>query len=171
MFDTSIWETITGHVAEAMRLSVGELDELRRRSTAKLIAAIPYIAGCSDPDRVAAQHLTTYLLAERAEAIFDHRRDDDRDLFARLERISHFPGGSQKLIRRGMNLLALIMLNGYITSTETDRHKSVYNPVLSGEWKPDAIQARLVKEIRGVDSPEMDTVIDVERALRGSWNT
>ncbi|MFW5796481.1 MAG: hypothetical protein ACOCV0_04695 [Alkalispirochaeta sp.] len=171
MYDTSIWKTITGHVAEAMRLSVGELEALRQRSTAKLIVAIPYIAGCHDPDRVASQHLATYLLAERATAIFDHRREDDGDLFARLERISHFPGGSPKLIRRGMNLLALIMLNGYITSTETDRRKSVYNPVLSGEWKPDAIQARLVKEIRGVDSPEMDEVIDVEQALRGAWNT
>jgi hypothetical protein len=171
MFDTSIWETITGHVAEAMRLSVGELDALRRRSTAKLIVALPYIAGCADSDRVAAQHLTTYLLAERAEAIFDHRRDDDGDVFARLERISHFPGGSSKLIRRGMNLLALIMLNGYITGTETDRRKSVYNPVLSGEWDPVAIQSRLVKEIRGTDSPEMDKIIDVEQALRGAWNT
>jgi hypothetical protein len=171
MFDNSIWETITGHVAEAMRLSVGELDALRRRSTARLIVALTYIAGCTDPDRVASQHLTTYLLAERAEAIFDHRREDDRDVFARLERISHFTGGSTKLIRRGMNLLALIMLNGYITSTDTDRRTSVYNPVLSGEWKPDAIQARLVKEIRGIDSPEMDNLIDVEQALRGSWNT
>lgn len=171
MFDTSIWETITRHVAEALRLSVGELEQLRGTATAKLIAAIPYIAECRDPDRVAAQHLATYLLAERAEAIFDHRKDDDRDIFARLERISHFPDGSPKIIRRGMNLLALIMLSGYINSTETDRHQSVYNPVVSGEWDPAAIQARLVKEIRGTASPEMDTIIDVEQALRGAWNT
>jgi hypothetical protein len=171
MFDNSIWETVTRHVAETVRLSVGELDALQRVSTAKLIAAIPYIAECRDPDRVAVQHLTTYLLAERVQMIFDHRESDDGDVFARLERISHFPGGNAQLIRRGMNLLALIMISGYITSAETDRRDSVYSPVASGAWDPEAMQSRLVKEIRGVASPEMDAIIDVEQAIRGAWNT
>lgn len=171
MFDNSIWETITRHVAEAMRLSVGELDTLQDISTAKLIAALPYIVECRDPDRVATQHLTTYLLAERVQIIFDHREGDDRDVFDRLERISHFPGGNAKLIRRGMNLLALIMISGYIKSAETDRRDSVYNPVASGAWAPEAIQSRLVKDIRGVASPEMDAIIDVEQAIRGAWNS
>ena len=170
MFDEHTWKTITGLVAERLRLSVGELDELRGKTTPKLIAAIPYLAGCRDADRVAAQHVTTYLLAESAAVIFDHRRDDDRDVLARLERISHFPDGDKKVIRRGMNLLALIMVNGYEQSVQTDRAQSVYNPIVEGTWDADKIRTALVREVRGAPNPEMDTIIDLERAVRGTWN-
>lgn len=169
MFDEHTWATISRIVAERLRCSIGELDQLRDNRTAKLITAIPYIAGCSNADRIASQHLTTYLLAQSAEAIFDHRETDDHDLFARLERISHFPDGSKDLINRGMNLLALIMLAGYERDVQTDRSQSVYNPFGSGSWNAEQITARLVRRVRSTPSPEMDHIVDLERALRGNW--
>ncbi|MFW5696067.1 MAG: hypothetical protein ACOCYB_12925, partial [Alkalispirochaeta sp.] len=156
-------------VAEHLRLSIGELEHLRANTTARLIAGIPYIAGCRDADRVSTQHVATYLLAQSASAIFDHREEDDRDVFARLERISHFPDGDKHLIRRGMSLLALIMIAGYERDVQTDRSKSVYNPIGSGSWNAEELRARLVRQVRSVPSPEMDYIIDLEHALRGDW--
>lgn len=170
MFDEHTWNTISRIVAEQLRYSLGELERLRGNRTAKLIAAIPYIAECRDADRISTQHLSTYVLAQRAEAIYDHREADDRDLFARLERISHFTAGKEEVIRRGMNLLALIMISGYEHSVETDRAQSVYNPIWSNAWNGEEIRTRLVKRIRSTPCPEMDQILDLEHALRGNWN-
>tara|TARA_B100000614_G_C14400165_1_gene433358 strand:- start:120 stop:632 length:513 start_codon:yes stop_codon:yes gene_type:complete len=170
MFDERVWDTVTQIVAERLRLSIGELDRLRRNPVAKLIAAMPFIAACENPDRVATQHLATYLLAESAENIFDHRREDDRDVFTRLERISHFPGGDRRLIQRGMSLLALVMIADHDRDRETDRAQSVYNPLVSGAWNADEIRRPLVKRIRATPCAEMDAILDLERALRGNWN-
>jgi hypothetical protein len=169
-FDDEQWESLTRLVAEAMRLGPSELERLRANKTAQLIAAIPVIAGCRDADRVACHHLATYLLADSASSIFDHRREDDRDAMARLERISHFPDGDRKLIERGMSLLALLMISNYEGSSETDRRDSVYNPLVSGSWNADDVRNPLIRRVRAVASPEMDAIIDLEQALRGSWN-
>ncbi|TVR69860.1 MAG: hypothetical protein EA427_07075 [Spirochaetaceae bacterium] len=157
-------------VAEALRLTPGELERLRKNRVAELIGAIPALAECSDADRVAIQHVITYVAAMRLEEIFDHRREDDRPLAARLERISHFPGGNRKIIQRGMDLLTLVMISGYERSLVADRRKGVYNPVTSGVWDIDTERSRLIRAVRTVPSPEMDAILDVEGALRGSWN-
>ncbi len=170
MFDASSWNQITRHVAEATRLSIGEMEQLRRNRIAKLIGAIPMIADCRDADRVAVQHVTTYLLARRLEEIFDHRRGDDDPVAARLERVSHFPGGDRKLIQRGMDLLTLVMVCGYERTQVADRREGVYNPLESGSWDGEREKKRLVKAIRAVPSPEMDQILDLETALRATWN-
>lgn len=170
-FSEETWTTLSRLVAEAHRLSVGELDRLRINRTAKLITAIPYIAGCDDADRIAVQHLSTYLLAQSATSIFDHRAEDDSKMDTRLERISHFTGGDPALIRRGMALLELTMVCGYEHTKETDKAQGVYNPLVSEAWDEESTKARLVKEIRSVDSAEMDAVFDVERALVDGWNS
>lgn len=170
IFNEETWASITRMAAEVLRLGPTELQILRDTVTARLIAAIPYIAGCRDADRTATQHVVTYLLAERADEIFDHRIEDDHAVEARLERISHCVGGDAKLLRRGMALLELTMVSGYERSVETDRARGVYNPLLSGAWDADEIKSRLVKEIRSIPSPPMDEIFDVERALMGRWN-
>jgi hypothetical protein len=170
IFDDKLWEFTVRTVAERLRLSLHELESLQTNRTAKLIAAIPFIAGCVDADRVSLQHLTTYLLAQSAERVFDHREEDDDDLFSRLERISHFPDGDKRMIRRGMNLLALVMLNNYEESMETDRRSGVYNPLVSGVWNVEKMRRLLIKEVRAVSSPEMDAIMELEQAVGGSWN-
>lgn len=170
IFSDEIWTSITRMAAEVLRLSPSELEILRENDTARLIAAIPYVAGCRNADRTAVQHVATYLLAERADEIFDHRVEDDAAVGARLERISHYDGGDPKLLRRGMALLELTMVSGYEQTRETDGARGVYNPLLSGAWDAEEIKSRLVKEIRSIPSTAMDEIFDVERALRGRWN-
>ncbi len=164
------WQSITEIVADSHRLSVSELAALRNNRTAKLIVAIPALADCNNADRIAVQHLSTYLTAQSADRIFGHRPEDDRTLFVRLERISNFDGGDSAAIKRGMNLLALTMVANYEKGVNEDRRQGVYNPVDSGEWNAEELKTKLIKEIRSVDSPEMDEIMDAEYAIMGSWN-
>ncbi len=170
MNDDDFWLTTSKMAAEALRLSISETEALQANRVARLIGAIPALAGCDDADRVAVQHVVTYLVAQRLEAIFDHRREDDSPLAARLERISHFPGGNRKIIQRGMNLLTLTMISGYERSLLADRKNGVYNPIESGSWDDTREKAQLIKAIRSVKSPEMDAILDLEGALHEGWN-
>jgi hypothetical protein len=169
-YSEDFWMKTSQMTAEALRLSLRETEALRKNPVARLIGAIPSLAGCSDADRVAVQHVATYLIALRLEVIFDHRPEDDASVAARLERISHFPDGNRKTIERGMNLLTLTMICGYEGSLVADRKNGVYNPLVSGSRDATREKARLVKAVRSVKSPEMDAILDLEGALRGAWN-
>ena len=169
-FAEESWNSIIELVAEAHRLTPSELSELRRNRTARLIAAIPYLADCRNADRTAVQHLSTYLTAQVATEIFDHRREDDTDVTARLERITHFDGGKRPVIERGMNLLALSMISGYERSEADDRAVGAYNPIASGAWNPEEHKAALIKAIKATPMPEMDEILDTESAMMGAWN-
>ena len=169
-FTDESWDTVIEMVAEAHRLSPSELEALRRNRTARLIAAIPYLAECRNADRTAVQHLSTYLTAQVATQIFDHRREDDQRVAARLERISHFDGGKRSVIERGLNLLALSMISGYEGSAGDDRAAGVYNPIVSGVWDPEEQKAALLKAIRATPMPDMDEILDTESAMMGAWN-
>lgn len=169
-FNDEYWTNLSRMTAEVLRLAPSELETLRNNRIARLIGAIPLLAECPDADRVAVQHVVTYVAAIRLSGIFDHRREDDDPIAARLERISHFPGGNRKIIQRGMDLLTIVMISGYERSKVADRREGVYNPLTSGVWDGDRERSRLVKAVRAVPSPEMDLILDLEGALNGSWN-
>lgn len=69
--------------------------------TAKLIATIPFAAGCNEPERTATAHLCIYMA---------------------------------EIIDYGMNLLGLIMIEGYHKSGNEDQKHGVYNSFVSGAW-------------------------------------
>ena len=170
-FTEEYWSSISELVSDAHRLSARELEQLRQNPVARLIAAIPVLAGCDDADRVAVQHVSTYITAGKASEIFDHRKEDDQLIQHRLERISHFPNGDKRIIERGMNLLALCMISGYEGDITEDRRRGVYNPVGAQVWDAQAEKTRLIKAIDATHAPEMDGIFGVEEALRGEWNS
>jgi hypothetical protein len=50
-------------VAEAYSMGPAGRERLRSNATARLVAAIPYVAGCDEPERTALAHLGTFVLA------------------------------------------------------------------------------------------------------------
>jgi hypothetical protein len=108
-FDTH-WPAILSDVNSLFRFSPETIEKLTHSRIAKLTAAIPFIAGCRNPVRIALSHLI-YVLSAKAPSIaqhFLHSFADNENVFSRLERISHFPDGDPLIIQRGMNLLAFI---------------------------------------------------------------
>ena len=102
------WPTILSDVNSLFHFSPETIEKLAHSRIAKLTAAIPFIAGCKNPVRIAISHLIYVLSAEipNIAQYFLHSFADNENVLSRLERISHFPDGDPLIIQRGMNLLA-----------------------------------------------------------------
>ncbi|MBR1638475.1 MAG: hypothetical protein IJ688_03715 [Treponema sp.] len=141
----STWHYIVHEMKTVFRFTRKETKWFKNCKTAKLIATIPFAAGCNEPERTAIAHLMIYIGEIKGfQKYYAHLPSDDEDLFQRLAFISTFQGGDQKIIEHGMNLLALIMIEGYHRSEEEDRENGVYNPFVSGAWDYERIKKDLI---------------------------
>lgn len=138
-FDEERWTGLSARIAEAFRMSEKEAAAFAANRTARLVAAIPFAAGCEEAERTALEHLSTFVLASTPSCrhVFDHKAADDRDPLARLAPIADFRGGDPAVIDRGMRLLAIIMISGYRRDLDKDRKSGEYNPLLSAAWNAD----------------------------------
>ena len=103
---------------------------------ARLLGALPYLAGSEDPDRFAVSNLLTFHAAAKARALFDHRPSDDGDIFRRLATIHVGNRADPHIVDYGLTLLALISLNDHDKDQAADRLAGKYNPVVAGKWDP-----------------------------------
>lgn len=142
------WEYLVQEMTKVFRFTRKETKWFKNCKTAKLIATIPFAAGCEEPERTAIAHLCIYLAEIRGfQKYYAHLPSDDCDLFKRLGFISTFEGGNQDIIAYGMNLLALTMIEGYHKSENDDRKKGIYNPFVSGKWDYQTLKQNLLKEV------------------------
>ena len=153
-------------------MDASEQSRFTASSAARLVGALPYVAGCKNPERTALSHLAVFILAsqKKARTVFDHAPSDDGDPLARLESISHFPGGDPAVIRKGMALLALLMLGGYEKDKAKDAASGEYNPLNAGAWKAEEMKTRLRAEAASTQAPELDAILSADDAVRGFWD-
>ncbi|MFP4363648.1 MAG: hypothetical protein ACLFR1_07235 [Spirochaetia bacterium] len=164
------WTGIMETVADAFGMGLEEKARFQECRVAQLVAALPFLAKCEDPDRTAAAHLATYTLSVRTRNIFTTKETDAGDIYRRLETIKTFEGGDPQVIRRGMALLALNMLSDYKQGAEKDREQGKYNPVAEGLWDYEAEKRKLMKDIKSTQSSEIDTLLTAEQAIASDWN-
>jgi len=106
-----------------------------RGRIAKLIAAIPFLAGCEDAERTAVAHPAPTCLSTREdEALFQCQPEDRISVLERLRLGSNFKGGDRRIIDRGLCLLALNMVSDYHRDIEEDAALGKYNPIAAGAW-------------------------------------
>lgn len=157
-------------VAAAFRMGEDEAARFAAHPVARLIAAIPFLAGCSRPERTAAEHLGTYVLSVReTRSLFFAAPDDDGSVYDRLRPIMRFEDGDERIIRRGMATLALNMVHDYARDVAVDRIIGKHNPVGTGAWDGDAMIAGLRAEIAAHECPAMDEIMDSESDTDGYW--
>ncbi len=154
------WDYIITELSNVFRLTKEETERLYSSNTAKLIAAIPFVAECKEPERTAIAHLCIY----EAEILgfqkyFAHLPSDDSDIFKRLRCISDFDGGNKEVIDHGMSLLALIMLEGYNKSKTEDIKAGKYNPLASGKWDYRQIKLKLLTDIEKIENSPLDNLV------------
>ena len=166
------WNRLAASAAEACRMDESEGGSLRSSRAARIVGALPFLAGCRNPERTALAHLAVLVLASRgsSRAVFDHGPGDDRDPLARLEPIARFPGGDPAVIRKGMALLGLLLLGGYERDRAKDAASGEYNPLNSGAWNLEETRARLKAEAASAKVPELDAIIDAATAEKGFWD-
>lgn len=163
------WGSIAASVADAFLMNKEESEWLLNKNLAKLIAAIPYLAGCEDPGRTAITHLGAYILSIRIKTVANCQPTDDIDLFRRLEMINNFIGGNQSIIIKGMSLIALNMIADYARDIEEDRLFGKYNPVDSGTFDYEFEKGKLESIIRSVECREMDEILSMDASVKGVW--
>ncbi|MBR4791233.1 MAG: hypothetical protein IK024_10115 [Treponema sp.] len=143
-----MWIYLVEEMKKVYRFTRKETKWFRNCQTAKLIATIPFAAGCDEPERTAIAHLCIYLAEIRGfQRYYAHLPSDDCDLFKRLGFISTFEGGKQDIIEYGMSLLALTMIEGYHKSAQEDKSKGIYNPFISEKWNYKEIKLSLISKI------------------------
>ena len=162
------WPEIAEAVSRSFRMNDEERAKFRDKPVARLIASIPFLAGCDQPARTAVAHLGTYILSVReTKPFFNADPSDDGDILERLRLIMNFRGGDAAVIDKGMALLALTMLVDYERDIQIDAAMGKYNPVASHAFDYDTIHADLVRRIEAVDCPAMDEVFNQEVDIRG----
>lgn len=165
----STWLEISDHVAQTFRLSEEETVQFRASHIAKLLGAIPYLAGCDNPMRCAVSNLAVYMMSVgSAKEAFNATAGDDQDVFARLK-LARYDGGDQAIIDRGMALIALNMIADYKRDVIFDVANEKHNPVASGAWDYAEVAGALIGQIEAVDCPEMDDIADVHTIVDKNW--
>lgn len=160
-FTTVVWSKLAEETAVSFRMTAEEATRFKEGNVAKLIAAIPFLAGCDQSERTALAHLSIYLIASRGSRFtFDHNAADNVSAFDRLHTIMNFSGGDEKVIERGMALLSLVMLEGYNIDRYKDSMDGNYNPLNDGSWDYDAMKTHLKSLIDSCPDSEMDALID-----------
>ncbi len=160
-FSDDIWDDLTEMIRNVFSFDKAKFTGMRKNPVLKLIGAMPYLANCDEPARTALSHMTVFILAGSASTkeIFSHNFKDSADLERRLERISHFPGGDERIIDRGMKLLSLAMIADHINDLDNDNRFNKLNPVGDGHWDAEEIMMSLRKMLHDNPCPEMDRII------------
>jgi hypothetical protein len=154
------WDMLCTCVAETFRFTSHERADFALNGTAKLIAALPFVAGCEEAERTALAHLAIYMTELRGgRTIGDHTPRDNASPFTRLRLLSSFEGGDQDILDHGMSRLALVMLTGYERSQEEDRQKRRYNPLNAGAWDAAALRQELTKRLHAHPCEFLDSVL------------
>jgi hypothetical protein len=170
VFDDKTWAELSRQMAAAFRLTQAEAGSLASSKTARLVAAIPFVAGCDHPERTALAHLATFRIAstDACAKVFDHDASDNTSPTARLAPIADFIGGDRSIIAYGMELLAIIMTNGYAKDIKKDLASGEYNPVGAKIWDAEAMKASLASDGKGASA--LDPVMTKDEACKGFWS-
>jgi hypothetical protein len=169
-----IWNMISEDVANSFRMDDEEKKRFKEKRIAKLIGSIPFLAGCKDAERTAVTHLGTYVLSCRETKHYYNANElDNETVFERLRLISTFKGGNQRIIDKGMSLIALIMISDYRRDIGIDDAIGKYNPVGDGAFDFNMLQLELLEKVNSVECVQMDEIYswegDAEPDVFWSW--
>ncbi len=163
------WDYITNEIKNVFRLTDIEFDELRKSKIAKIIAAIPFEAGCYEPERTAIAHLCLFMAEKKGFGKYcSHVPSDDTTLYNRLSFISTFEGGDEKVIEYGMNMLAYFMVEGYHKSESYDKENNIYNPFVSGKWNYKQTKSLIMKKLESYSNELLDVIFTTIGPV-GGW--
>lgn len=165
---TPDWNYFVSEISKVFRFSKEETDWFSNCKTAQLIATIPFAAECIEPERTAIAHLCIYVAEIKGfQKYYAHQPSDDFDIYNRLAFISTFEGGNKKIIEEGMDILALIMIEGYHKSMKKDEKENIYNPFVSKTWNYNKIKKQIKSKLTINKSGKFTSFVDPENYVWG----
>lgn len=170
LFTEELWMEIANDLAAAFRMDAHEAEGLRKNRIARLVAALPFLAGCEDAGRTAVAHLGTYLLSVReTKRWFCATPEDGSSIMARLRLGASFKGGDKEILQRGLSLLALNMVSDYKRDLAEDAALGKYNPLSAGDLKFEETVEELEWAIAKRPCDEMDEIISAGEMPLSYW--
>ncbi len=154
------WDYLVTELSNVFRFTKEEKEKFSKNKVAKLIASIPFVANCVEPERTAIAHLCLYVSELKGfQKYCAYTPSDDSDIFNRLAFISTFEGGNKTIIEHGMNILALIMIENYKRTENLDKENGICNPFVQGTWDYKKLKNKLLWKINKDEVPEFDWIL------------
>ena len=165
------WKNVLSRVGAVLNFGIEKKEQVSNSKMAKLIAAVPFIAGCNKATETSFSHLLIYLMSldESAKDIYFHKEENDSDIYSRLSPIINFSGGNTDIIHCSMDLVALCMLSNYNNDAEEDKAIGKYNPINAGKWDYETMSAKLIQNIETTITTSISDIYTVEDSLSGYW--
>ena len=165
-FDQTIWIELLDRITTVFKIDKVRRNQLNSNPVFRLVAALPYLAGCDEPQRTSLSHMATFILAadDATRDVYAHNFQDSSDLRRRLEPISHFTNGHPRIIERGMQLLTLAMLSDHLHDAESDKALNKLNPIVAGHWDAVGMMSRIRRNLAMNPCPEMDEILNPDQA-------
>lgn len=165
------WDKVSSRLRAVFNLGIEQTEWLQSCRMARFIAAAPFLAGCDKALETSFSHLAVYFMSidESSRDIYNHKPEDDEDLYLRLSCISNFKGGDQAIIECCMDLIALNMIPNYRKDAVEDAAIGKYNPVAAGKWDWDRISEKLIDNINDTVCSEISAFYTVDEAVKGYW--
>lgn len=170
LFTDELWSEIAGDLAAAFRMNPLEAGAFQNNRIARLVAALPFLAGCEDAGRTAVAHLGIYLLSVRdTKHWFSATPEDSTSIMERLRLGASFKGGDKEILHRGMSLLALNMISDYQRDLAEDKALGKYNPLGAGDFDFRETIEQLEWDIAKRPCDEMDEIITAGEMPLSYW--
>ncbi len=167
-----LWAEYVDTAAATFRATDDEKNRLAGSMVARFVALLPSIAGCEEAGKSGFMNLCLYIIERTGgKSYFLHDRDDDAHVLHRLDPFKrNMAGGDRKIVDSGMARLALVMLADYKMDMAADQAAEKYNPLVEGTWNFDEMKKELETTAAMTDSPELDSALPVDTALRSWWD-
>jgi hypothetical protein len=167
----STWESLVCEVLKGMPGIEDNKDFILKHRLCRLIGMLPFIAGTDNPFRDGYTNLSLFLLSKfnPVTDVYSHQHQDDSDIMHTLIPYCHFSGGDEKLLSRGMHLVAMVLLMDYKINRDRDLDQNRYNPLNSGKWNYEDVMDTLGLCVRDISCPLMDNILSVEYIPFTPW--
>jgi len=167
----STWESLVDEVLNGMPDLKDQRHFILKHRLCRLIGMLPFIAGTTNPVRDGFTNLSLFLLSKfnPVKDVYEHQPQDDKDIMVPLIPYCHFSGGNEKLLSRGMHLVAMVLLMDYKKNMDRDLDENKYNPLNSGQWDFEEVMETLELCIQDIPCPIMDDILSMEYVPFTPW--
>ena len=165
------WKSLVDDVLDGMPEYQENRDFILKHRLCRLIGMLPFIAGTDNPVRDGFTNLSLFLLSKfnPMKEVYEHQPQDDKDIMVPLIPYCHFSGGNEKILSRGMHLVAMVLLMDYKKNMDSDLDRNKYNPLNSGQWNYEEVMETLSLCIQDVPCPTMDDILSMEYVPFTPW--
>lgn len=155
------WKHLVSEVLKGMPEQEDNKAFILEHRLCRLIGMLPFIAKTKQPLRDGFTNLSLFLLSKHTpvKEVYEHKPQDDQDIMRPLIPYCHFTGGDEKILSRGMHLVAMVLLMDYKKNMDQDLEENRYNPLNSGQWHYENIMETLSLCVEDVYCPEMDDIL------------